>query len=132
MRTEITEDDWKLARYATERSDELRAMCLMALRKKEYSEARAAGRIDGVRQTAADDMAGKEADRKLWQLILKHVPAGKKVPRGRIGEAIPQRRKEVYDELPKMVAAKFLVMEIEPYQGRKVEYYSRPGKQQKA
>jgi Bifunctional DNA primase/polymerase, N-terminal len=125
MRTAITEEDWKLAAYAIERSDAIRALCLSELRKQTYREARNEGRKEGVKAAAAEDMKGKESDRKLWQLILKHVPAEGRISRGALGKKMPARRDDLPGALKDMVRTGILVVERGEYQGRPAEWYSK-------
>jgi len=125
MRTAITEDDWKLAAYAMERSEAIRELCLRELRKQTFREARAAGQVEGVRAVAAEDMKGRESGRKLWQLILKHVPANGRISRGALGKKMPGRRDELKDALAAMVKAGILAVEKGEYQGRPAEWFSK-------
>lgn len=128
MRTGINSEDWRLAQYATERSDELRAMCKRALRKRKFATARAEGQLDGVREVASDEMKGHETQQKFWQLVLKRIPATGEVTRADIGEKMPSRRAELKVALTEMVKAGILSVRITKYQGREVGHYSRAKK----
>ena len=125
MRTDLTEEDWRLAAYAMDRSDDLRYMCKNALRKRTFAAARVEGQIQGVKEVASEEMKGHETNRKLWQLILRHIPANGRVNRGALNKAMPQRKDELPAALKDMVSAKVLAVETDRYNGRDVVYYSR-------
>ena len=125
MRTSITEADWRLAAYAMLRSDALKAHCIDALRKQRYTAARIEGQIQGVKEVASEEMKGHETNRKLWKLILKHIPATGRIARGVLNKKMPQRKDELPEALREMVKAKIIDVENGRYQGRDVVYYSR-------
>jgi Bifunctional DNA primase/polymerase, N-terminal len=125
MRTAITDEDWQLAAYAIERSNSIHTMCLSELRKQKFREARMAGQVDGVRTVAAEDMKGKESNRKLWNLIIKHIPVDGDVTRADIGAKMPQKRAEVKEALPAMVKAGWIKAKTRSSNGRPVIRYSR-------
>jgi hypothetical protein len=124
MRTEIADEDWKLAAYATERSDALRLACLSALRKQEYEAARHEGRKDGIRQDASEAMRGQVSDRRLERLVLKHVTNAGKMSRSALSRKIPGRKEEVTAALKAMCEARILIREVGEYNGQNGEWYS--------
>jgi len=127
MRTVLTEDDWKLAAYAMERSDSLQAQCLLALRKQRFAAARVEGQVQGVKEVATEEMKGRESSRKLWQLVLKHIPREGNISYGKLANKFtPERRKDLKDLLGQMSAAKIIISETGTYRGRTALWYSRP------
>jgi len=126
MRTEITEDDWKLAAYAMLRSEELRLRCESALRKAEHATARKAGWRRGIEEVAAEETKTHVSNRRLWKLVLKHIPAKGRISRGALGKKMPQHRGEPLNTaLSELITAGRITKETEPYNGRDVDYYSR-------
>ena len=131
MRTSLTDEDWRLAAYATERSDALKDHCLSALQRQRYAAARVEGQVDGVRQASSEDMKAKETDRKLWKLILKHIPSDGNISYGKLSNKMPQHRAELKAALSQMAVAKLIVIEKGEYQSREATWYSRTKKSKK-
>jgi hypothetical protein len=125
-RTEMTPEDWRLSAYAMERSDGLRERCRAALRKQKRSAARAEGQLEGIKDVAKEDMRGKESDRKLQQLVLKHIPADGRISYGKLANKFsPERRPELREVLAQMVKAKLIIAEEGEYNGQPAMRYSR-------
>jgi hypothetical protein len=127
-RMDLSEDDWRLAAYAMMKSDAVRKLCEAAVRKASRKQAVAAGITEGYKQLATERTKQRETDRKLWELILKHIPAGEGKTANQLRKLMPQRYAEVDGALAEMVSARVLVTVKREYNGRGFTYYERPGK----
>jgi hypothetical protein len=130
-RTEISEEDWRLARFAMERSDGLREACKTALRKQTYREARNEGHKEGVRAVAAEEMKARTKEGKTWKTVLKHIPDSGRISYGKLVNKVPHLRKELPELLARMGTSKMITVEKGEYQGRPATWYSKPKKQGK-
>jgi hypothetical protein len=128
MRMEITEKDWELAGYAMQRSDKLRDRCLAALMKQRYAEARAEGRIDGVRQSSTEEQMARTAEGKTIKTILKHIPDSGRIGHGALANRVPHLRSELKSIMAQLTKAKLVIVEKGEYRGRPATWYSKPVK----
>jgi hypothetical protein len=128
MRTALTEEDWRLAAYAMERSESLRELCLAALRKQKLVTVREEGRMDGYRHIASEDVKARTENKRLENLILKHVPDSGRKSIGKIANGMRQHPiDDVKATAREMAKAGMLVRETGSYNGSPVtEWYSKP------
>ncbi len=107
-----------------ERSVSIREACKVALRRQKINAVREEGRMEGIKDVAADDSRGKETDRKFWALIKKHIRAAGEISRGDLGAKMPSRRADLKAALPEMVKVGILSVRDGEYNSRPAEYYS--------
>ena len=128
MRTELTEEDWKLAAYAMRRSEEIRGHCKSALRKRKLIAVREEGRMDGVRYIASEDVKARTANRRVENLILKHIPATGRISIGKLANKMRQHPIDTVKATAReMSKTGSIVVEIGKYQNSpETEWYSMP------
>jgi len=124
-RTEVTDEDWRLAAYAMERSDRLREACRAALRRQKLAGAREEGRMSGYRDIASEDVKARTENQRLWKTVLSHIPKDGRISRGALGKKFKGRLPELRVALNDMIKAGIIAVERGEYQGQPAEWYSK-------
>jgi len=132
-RTEMTCEDWRLAEYAMERSDLLREACKAALRRQKLAGVREEGRMDGVRHIASEDVKARTENKRLADLIKKHVYKDSRISRGKLANRMRQYSPEVIsDTAREMAKAGIIVIESGTIRGGgTTDWYVKPERKKK-
>lgn len=97
--TSMTVDDWELSGVVVAVSERTQAKAQAAMRERRVSENRSRGEMDGVRQSAADEVAHAQSLERVRKLVDRYRADTPGITDGALRRKIAYRDKPLFDEL---------------------------------
>jgi hypothetical protein len=95
----VTVEDWELSGVVAGVSERTQAKAQAAMQARRVSENRSRGEMDGVRQSAAEEVAHAQALARVRRLVDKHRADNPGITNGAVRRKLPGRDLKLFDEL---------------------------------